>query len=338
MTTLSKFSLTARGILTGMHILRQSNYKEKFEHLSLVHKNYICEMQGQLADYALIARTKHEALREAVQVYDSRNGQNPKRRPSLKGVRRCLSQLTQFLEHGHAKACKATFDALKEHFSLGRKSNLHEPRFCIKLVRKGHVFTFLRDRGQSGGLQPITDAIQENTGFHSVGESGNFFFCNDIPTETKGGRYVNPRLRRECASDYSSSWRWSLKRACSRNQPAPDNNWINCWNGGADGSNAAAEQCYKSTLIVPMTLRYSQVSHDFWTVFEQHVDAEHPFEKGSFGFLCMDCHEEDFFDMEIDSHFGYVCADILSLFSVATYLYTSLSPPYRKATTIMNRT
>lgn len=120
-------------------------------------------------------------------------------------------------------------------------------------------------------------------------------------------------------------------------RPIPDNGWVNCWINGHEGNAPSAEQCYKSTLILPMTLRYEQVSPEFWTVFEQCVDTANPFEKGSFGFLCMDCHEEDYFDMELDSKFGYVCADILSLFSVATYLYTSLSPAYRTATRILNR-
>ncbi len=338
MGTFSAISTGVRGLLAVVHLFRQSSYKEKLEHSSEVHKNYICDMQGQLADYALVARTKHEALREALSLYNSQMQKKRTRRPSSNSILSRCDELEKFLEHGHVKACKATFVSLEKHFALRRKSSLHSPRFCIKLVKDERVFTFLRDQGHSGGALPITDAIQSNKGFESIKESGRYFFCNEIPVEAKANRYFNPRLRREGVAEYSPSWKWSIKRTCSLNQPIPDNAWVNCWSNGADPNGIpSAEQCYKSTLIVPMTLRYEQVSSEFWNEFVRHIDTENPFEKGSFGFLCMDCHEENYFDMDLDSKFGYVCADILSLFSVATYLYTSLSPAYRSARAILAR-
>lgn len=263
--------------------------------------------------------------------------QAQKKPPSKAKIRSYLKELESFLEHGQAIACKTTFDSLKAHFSNRIKPNLFLPRYCIKLVDHDCVFTFLRDRGKSTeGRKPIKDEIAKNTGFQYIKDAGIYYLCNNIPEEAKLGRYINPRLRTQCAIDYSPSLIRSAKRACSLSKPVPDHSWINCWNKNENMEMALiAETCYKSTLIVPMTLRFDQVSIEFWDAFNQSVNTAHPFDKGSFGFLCIDSHEEDFFEQGIDSNFGYVCADMLSLFYIATFLYTSLSPAYGKASSIL---
>lgn len=341
---LGKISIAIRGALATLNLLRQKDYKERHEHLSTSIKKHICELQGQLAEYFFLGGEHHKNLRMAVQDYKAAvtekqhskltRAESRDIRSKRADVKKRLGELESFLKNGQAKACKTTFDSLSSYFLPRKKENYFEPRFCIKLVKGGNVFAFSRSTGSGSKQQPMKDAIESNSGFKYIAETGNFYFCNDIPSAAKQLSYMNPRLRSEAVGSYENSLLWKIKHLFSFSEPCPDMAWVNCWNANIDnGQVPHPEQCYKSTLIVPMTLKHDQVSGHFWDMFNGKSNGN--FEKGSFGFLCLDCHEKDFFERDIDSRVGYVFADLLSLFFVATYTFSSLSETYKEAISLI---
>lgn len=335
MQPLSKISQAARGALGVWNLLRQRDFKERHAHLSNSLKKHICLIQGQLAEYFFLGGEYHKTLRVSVNNYKLAKDDAEKESTIIE-IKKNQEILKSFLKVGQAKACKTTFDSLTEYFQPRFKQNLHEPRFSIKLIQKGEVFAFLRSNGSANSTQPIKDAIEKNTGFKYIQETGAYYFCNDIPGAAKSMSYNNPRLRNDGVATYENTISWKSKRVFSFNEPIPDKNWIACWNSGINnGSTATPQQCYKSTLIVPMTLKHDQVSVQFWNLFNEKNITIPDSEKSSFGFLCLDCHEENYFDRETDSRVGYVLADLLSLFFVVTYTFESLSETYNEASSIL---
>jgi hypothetical protein len=172
--------------------------------------------------------------------------------------------------------------------------------------------------------------IESNTGFEQVYKSGKYYLNNNIPDEVKQSRYKNPRLNEAKAIKYTHMLnRWEKFKI--KKFKKPDEKWIDCWEEirKPDGSTYRPnpEACYKSTIIIPMTLRENKYGNpEFFKRFRIQDDTE----RAIYGFLCIDHHQEDFFEQEPDQRIGYIFADIMSLYLITHLTYTRYSKTYPK--------
>src|SRR5205085_1029937 len=154
--------------------------------------------------------------------------------------------------------------------------------------------------------------IEGNTGFLSVKDSGRYFLENDIPNSARRGRYRNPRLDVSRLNSVSTGARL----------PWWTSDWDSYW---VDYSRdkAGDRSFYKSTLIVPLTLRNNALSKEFIS----SVNLE-GIDRYIFGYLCLDHRDSHYFDESTDIDIGYIFADLMSVFVFHRMVYTDLSKTF----------
>jgi len=214
-------------------------------------------------------------------------------------------------------AFRKAAEYMHEYFQIDNRHKPCKPRICVKTAFEGKIVDLFRDCGPTMSNSFPSD---QNTGFDSTIKDGKHFVCNDIPKVAKKGLYLNTRLDSRHVADYKIPT-WFGKHICSRfsDEPHADTEWEKCWDVGSP-SNPKPETCYKSTLIIPMTLRGADVSRDLREIL--HLDATH--EKSTFGYLCFDHRQTGFF-READIDVGYFFADMLSLYMInhKNYIHNS---------------
>jgi hypothetical protein len=90
--------------------------------------------------------------------------------------------------------------------------------------------------------------------------------------------------------------------------------------------------CYKSTMVIPMSLIKSRLDDRFVHNFISSNEVENIL----FGFLCFDHCNTNFFHDNIDYLFGYILADSLSLYLILQLSCTEYSSTYKQAIEILN--
>ena len=257
--------------------------------------------QGKYLQYAFLAAERHRALKEELAKSD----------PQERDVARKANALVDFMNKEFFEAVQENFSVLHTYF--GSRSST-PPRICVKgnfrVGGSDRVITVFRDR-----VVPYTSnvKIDRNSGFSHVERTGKYFLENDILISAGNGRYINPRLDSN-----------SVKHL-SRTHEVQQAEWEKCWR---DATSAA--DCYRSTLIVPMTLRENEFSSEFKRLVRIN-DVGRPI----FGYLCIDHSEPNYFDEENDVRVGYVFADILSMYLFSRMINIEVSKTYEKARTFL---
>ncbi|WP_310565630.1 hypothetical protein [Hydrogenophaga sp.] len=288
-------------------------------------------MQGHLAEFIVVAGERHKQLRIALDAHRTKESRQTKKDLGI-----AYKAVSTHLDHHLGRACQAVFTALNQYFDDRHHAYLHRPRFCIKLRRGENVYTYARDGAVSvdRSEKAFQAARDDNTGFDWVATQGSPFFENDLPTLAKAARYKNPRLNVARATSYSSSWLAPLLDRLSA-KPVDDDRWIDCWEADRPAVRPSAVACYKSTLIVPMTLLHHQVSAEFKEYFGLHghlLPAES--EKYNFGFLCVDSHHKDFFNDQDRANL-FMHADLFCLFLISAYTFREHSQTFADAEKIV---
>lgn len=159
--------------------------------------------------------------------------------------------------------------------SMARDS-LYLPRVCIKGSHdektKEMVGLICRDT-------PYTYRslyqIKENTGFRHVNTTGNRYLENDIPKKVIEGGYENPRIDKvnlvdfaKAHEQYHTRFQSVVRRfgAGSRLKDRYENEWKKIWKSYDESGNSVKLEdidCYKSTLIIPVTLNQADTSSEF---------------------------------------------------------------------------
>lgn len=107
--------------------------------------------------------------------------------------------------------------------------------------------------------------------------------------------------------------------------------WMNCWENVHVGQAAEApphDSCYKSTLIVPMTLRgHVNRADDMFADQFGLADAE----RAIFGYLCLDHVCTDYFFDVRDVNVCYIFADLMSFYLMTLINYVNKSATYCSA-------
>ncbi|WP_133511519.1 hypothetical protein [Candidatus Thiosymbion oneisti] len=262
-------------------------------------KDIICYNQGEFLQYFLLAAEFHKCMKAA---YFKGDVDIAKERHNT---------LLGFLNRNLERITKKNFEFLHSHFKT--RSN-QAPRICIKagynIDNKDSVVSLFRD----GNVNYQSNCrIEQNSGFKWIYDTGRPYICNDIPNEVRVNGYLNPRLNVQAAKLYNRPGFIKQKLGLAKGE---DKEWRKCWNSD-DNQSVTNDSCYKSTLIVPMTLWNNSLGDTFRKLI--NLDEV---ERTIFGFLCIDHINIDYFIPDIDIPIGYVFSDLLSLvFDVTSGIY-----------------
>jgi len=273
----------------------------------------ICANQGDIVEHIYWGAELHKRLRAASEPAE---------------INKLVDAIANDLPDIFQRSWRLTVEHLSNYFKLTHSSKFL-PRMCIKdtIERNGtkHVIDIFRE---NGGRMGVEHPIDQNTGFHSVEKDGRFFLCNDIPTSAKNNDYINPRLNQRAAKKYRPPSR--VKKILRRSDEL-DHEWAECWNDFSREKNNSSS-CYKSTLIVPMTLINNPLGKEF--VRTTGVGKSN---RSIYGFLCFDHPQINYFH-EGDINVGYIFADLLSFYQINQHSITTHSATFAKKISEMERT
>jgi len=278
-------------------------------------KQIVCYNQGKILEFNFELSNKHRIMRDVLTEYkgDSTDANKQK----LNDAR---SVLLNYIGIETVNISKVNIGFLKTYYKMRDIENI--PRCCIKTVSasKDRIVDNYRDHDAYKGENMASSAIDENTGFSQVLNTGVYYLENNIPEKAIAGYYKNPRLNNERVRRYKKS---------NRNGEGVDHEWVHCWDG-QDPTDYKA--CYKSTLIIPMTLMNN---NDLPSGFMDKIAKGHKSKRTNWGFVCLDSIKEGFFLDDIDVNIGYIVADMLSMYYIKSYIYTDTSRTYNEATTFL---
>jgi hypothetical protein len=291
-------------------------------------RNFICEHQGSFIQYTFISNEIHKKIENETYCSALDFGKNY----DIEKIREYKDKLFDHLNEKFAQIAFKSFETMKKVFASRHPI---PPRICLKANIKDKktdkIITIFRDQQVEYTTE---DIVEQNTGFLHVKNNGTYFLCQNIPDEAKRGNYLNPRLDQEAVRSYLSQSK-SLKSKMSLSKNISDDAWKKCWKSitgtGGIATEPDSHSCYKSTLIIPLTLLNSALDSDFIKAFNmKDVD------RTILGYLCFDHIESDFFSPNSDVDYGYICADILSLYLFTRLTYTINSTAVREAERILN--
>lgn len=271
-------------------------------------REFVCFAQGGLSQYFLNCGRSFFELKFLVSMNATGDDIKEKKKELD------LLKSKPFYENFKNEYCPIMQDFFKEVTS-------EKPRISIKSTKDNGKFivTLIRDIAVEYDSEC---EVAKNLGFLHVHDYRVPFFCNDLPAQVANGDYSNPRINFNNAIKYNNAG--YIKRL-RRRFVGKDTEWQKVWDMG----NTPIEQCYKSTLIVPMTLNSNRgIDSNFIDYLQQRqVDPKN----SSFGFLCFDHYKANFFPSEkMAIECGFIFADILSLYLLTDKLITN-SDTYKAA-------
>ena len=299
-------------------------------------RDIVCGLSGAFISYVMLTSEKHKKLRLAyANAPTNPTTRSQKLLATLKATEGAAADLYSFLSAQTTAVAHASFAYLDQYFDRApRKGNLERPRISVKLVEPDAassevwVLDLARNHQPTGELRRVLTS--SNTGFRQVESTGSSFLLNDVPRAIFEGRYENPRLRTQLVHDLSSS---ELFRSADDLTPVQ---WRSLWKGAEQPSGFSS--AYKSTLIVPITLRNNYSDPDFVKLLEEmtistnyaNQQQSREMDRAILGYLCFDHPDRGYFQ-QADEDIGYVVADWLSMFLMVRYAHTTLSTTFTGA-------
>ncbi|BBO88985.1 hypothetical protein [Desulfosarcina ovata] len=284
-------------------------------------RDFICHHQGEFIQYTFLAGEYHKEMKYAF-------GNEQKDRSEIEEKH---DQLVEYLNEQIGSIVSSSFNLMQKFFA-GR--HIKSPRICIKAnfdPREKLVIGLFREKkvGYNSDC-----SVSENKGFNSVKENGRYYLCQNIPVETQKGEYYNPRLIKEAVDNYRPTGK--IKRFFqTKNNVFIDEKWINCWqrSSSEDGKTIKPHyrSCYKSTLVIPLTLWNNILNKKFLKKF--NLDDVN---RTIFGYLCFDHIKANYFNPILDVDMGYVFADILSLYLLIRFIFVNQSATYELVKQFLN--
>lgn len=298
---LQSFSVNLVNFDVGIGALTRGQKKKKYDNVLSLIRAAVCLHQGLIAECHALGNDYHKKLRTATEAAD---------RDRVRAAYDSLHRL-------HARFLKKSWDdstkIVEQYFASTHRSETL-PRFCIKVVKRvasegGVIVNNTADViRQDGTRTSLISPISGNTGFSSCESSGRFYLENNIPEAVKSRGYINPRLNLALARAYKSPNKFTPKFGRKS-----DIDWIKCWAKVGDDKLPDELSCYKSTLIVPMTLINNVIVGDGPLGVSPLADEKDG--RLIYGFLCFDHKEVNYFS-ESDVNFGYMLADLFSLYLI----------------------
>ena len=282
----------------------------------------ICDLQASLAQYIVISSVKHMELKESVQ--------NKKDDATILSK---AKELDQYLWHSLEGAMDTVQKYLLKYYENRSK---YLPRITMKAPYQENLIVDLyrKDRSPYESFK-----VEENSAFREIKENGSYYICNNIPRDIKDDKYVNKRIDgRFVRSNYKLPGKLLSIWQSISGKPESDISWENCWDKDNE-TRPFSGSCYKSTMVVPMTLINASLSREFinYLFGTDEVKNDDKYKKLMFGFLCIDHRHTDYFNYHNDVRVAYIMADILSLFLIVRKMYTQNSRAYGEAKALADK-
>lgn len=285
----------------------------------------ICFFQGHYLEYSLEISERHKALRVYIDSVPKDDLSKPE---VVNEVYKLFSELLGHFNRPLGSIFTEFEEILQDIYHTRGKSMTYKPRICIKGIMPSPYSSGTPYIGEIRRVDSRTRfsafPITENTGFDEAYNRGRRYINNDIPKSVLNGQYENNRL---------------IKNIVNAQAPfsyAEDNfddkKWQSCWKE-VDDKPAKPSSCYKSTLIIPLTMTKNLIEGRIRTR-EMLGIKEHDFKGRTIGFLCFDHQLTEYFDSE-DIDTGYIFADCLSLYFFTRHNYTFSSQTFREAEKIL---
>jgi hypothetical protein len=283
---------------------------------------YVCETQSSLSQHIFMVNEKHKKLRECVCQIQSDNREILyKDKERLKML---LADIDGYFMTSFGEFFEKTYKYALVYFN---ERSPMSPRITLKLVVEDQLGTLIKL--PESFLSDKNTRIDENTGFHKIAKGEKHFLCNNIPDAIRRSNYINARIDQNKASAFSE--RDSIERELSYKDKF-DNDWVKCWNsvkrlGSESSIESPPSTCYKSTMVIPISLAMKKLEKEFIQKFEISESSE----KALFGFLCFDHINVNYFNEDQDINFTQIVADILSLPLINQLMFTQFSHFYKMA-------
>lgn len=200
---------------------------------------------------------------------------------------------------------KLTCDFYVEYFSTSPAKKGTDSRACIKLTSENEIIDHYRSSGNSYSPYPSKD----NTGFVFSSYRGKEYACQDIPAAVKAGNYENSRISVD-----------SVKAAYKKPFPYCVDTWPTFWKRPEDGKPFSDGDCYKSTLIVPMTIGSADKTKKNIRELVDRLSSATGNEKCVLGFVCIDSPKAHTIN-DLDISTGWMMADLMSLYLIDYLIY-----------------
>jgi hypothetical protein len=290
-----------------------SSRKKSAAFLRLI-REATCYFQGHFTDYSLVASSMHKRIR----LCDEKG---------LDNLDELYEHTNNLVNHCNLKldtAFRKTAEFLHRYFEVDNRHKC-KPRICVKTSFNGKIKDLFRDYG---AIRSDSFLAVHNTGFDSVIKDGKQFICNNIPKEAIKGSYVNLRLNSNLAGKYElPNWYKRTRSRFSDDDSCTDEEWEKCWDVNRNNRDPTPNPgtCYKSTLIIPMTLRGADAGQELRKILQMDT----AYEKSTFGYLCFDHRTTGFFRDKEDIDVGYFFADLLSLYMVNRQNYIHNSDTFK---------
>lgn len=301
-------------------------------------KETVCLNQGLLLSYYDEAHQRHLRLRDALAEATAQGSDAALHEPAtLARLRQLKLELDDYLDK---RLTSEQGSVLTDNFKLlprqfeGRSDLL--PRICFKGSWQAGddsdmILPVIRDNGRAPYDWPLRTSLRgRNTGFEAVQASGRAFLAQDLAALAMAGEYHNPRLNPEAVAQLAAEF------GPLRLQDISWQRWQACWQPTA-GAEARGRDCYRSTLIVPLTLRNNLLDDALRERLRHDVPEfkkDETWERAILGYLCFDHPMPGYFRAE-DEHLGYIVADQLSLYVLCALSVTTLSKTYQAVSKLL---
>jgi hypothetical protein len=286
-------------------------------------RNYICDTQTALLQYIFLANNKHKAVKEFLEELES-GAIKGSYEQACKDLAYLLTDLDEHLLIKFGEVFDSTYEYSLKYFE-GR--SLLPPRMTLKVVLALDKLVTLFKIPETYVYE--TDVgLAENTAFDRIADGERQYFCNDIPKSIRNGSYFNTRIDLDKAKEFA------MKDVDLHieDDDTYDKAWSEAWKRirlvGSDKTiKPPPETCYKSTVVLPVSLETEKLASEFINKFRISNESE----RALFGFLCLDHPTTDFFNEGTDTDFISILADILSCYLISQMTYTQFSSIYYKA-------
>lgn len=278
--------------------------------LSSLIKDSVCKHQRQIVEYVFEATAKHINIQQNLNANNTQN------------LYEICRDFDIFLMNRLRKAFVTTQEQLQNYYNLRDnhiyKSHRIKPRLCFKSYRN-------EDKKIHDVFRNFSNPflINNNTGFIEVNNYRKFYISYNIPKEAKDRKYKNSRLKMNMVDRYTPYENEDYF------ENGNDTEWQSCWKGykKGNGNKVIPESCYKSTLIIPISLVYEHLSE----FVLKRLKIDESFDGTLFGYLCLDHQCQEYFSENMpDVDIGYILADMLSFYIIARISYRT-SVPYKEA-------
>lgn len=288
-------------------------------------KTAMCYNQGKLVQYI---HTASELIKQIETITKKTTNA-----PSRIKIKKLIDSLHKHFYNEYVSIAKENFKLFKE--LREKNKSAQQVRVHTKSQVSGRdkdsalILTYGRDEDETYDEYYPSFRVEDHSGISNIIDTGEYYICNDIITASHDQNFKHPRL------DTSTILSLTL-------DDIEHNDWGSFWKRPLDKHGKPVQirnsACFKSTLIIPMTLYRNSLPHSFWESIStaSGLTAErHPctsnLSRTIFGYLCVDSTQKNAFDSTFDVDIGYFFADILSFYHFVHQSISLMSRVYKNA-------